>query len=97
MPFVDEVWGKVMFSQVSVCPQGCLPLGLEGCAHPTPEHTYPQTHLPPEHLLDTAPGHTHPQIPAMVIKQAVHTLLDCFLVLEGYLKYMSVNQIDIIF
>ena len=96
-----EFWGKVMFSQVFVCPhrgggfcfwiqglcvsasgsRGVCASGSVGgasgsggcvCAHPRhtplPEHT-PWTHT---HPLDT--------LPPTVNRQAVHILLECFLV-----------------
>ena len=37
IPPANEVFGKVMFSQMFVCPQGCLPTGVSaymGCLHP---------------------------------------------------------------
>ena len=89
LPPANEVSSKVMFSQVSVCPQGGVPLGLgdvclwiQGCVdtHTPPGHTHAHTHThldtrPPRH---TPLGHPHPD------QQAGGThptrMLSCFLI-----------------
>ena len=44
LPPANEVWGKVMFSRVSSCPQ-VVYLWVQGrCAHPPPGQTPPDTH-----------------------------------------------------
>ena len=87
-------FAKVMFSQVSVCPQGgggfcpiaCwdIPPGTRG-RHPPGRHPPEQTppwETPPGPEADTLPGR-HPLCSAcwdMVNKRAVHIPLECILV-----------------
>ena len=65
----NEVWGKVMFSQVFFCPRGA---GTDW--YPSMLH---RSHV--QHLESLHPGGVG-QTPSELEKRAVHIVLECFLV-----------------
>ena len=94
--------GKVMFSQVSVCPRGEV---YEAGTHPTPlwqtdtplagRHPLwradtPGRHTPPR--VDT-PGQTHPPPSTGLLQRTVRILLECILV-SHKISFISCGKVS---
>ena len=75
LPPTNEVWGKVIFSQASACPQTVTP------RTETPLNRYPQDRAPPGQRSPRGPPGQRETTPRLYGKErAVGILLECILV-----------------